>query len=58
MLGEHPNIVKLREVIEPTKDSANFSNLFYVFNWMPSDLLQLMQLNITLQEQHIKQIIY
>jgi len=58
MLGEHPNIIKLRAVIEPTGDQANFSDVFLVFNWMPSDLLQLMQAEIVLNEQHVKQIMY
>jgi len=58
ILSDHPNIIKLKDVIEPTGDLEHFSDVFYVFDWMPSDLLKLMQINISLSEEHIRQIVY
>ena len=41
-MGRHRNIVKLYDVIEPTKNFETFNELYYVFEAQRTDLLSMM----------------
>ena len=54
---DHPNIVKIIEILEP-KEPHNFSSLFVVMDYMESDLKKVIRSPINLELAHIQTILY
>ncbi|OMJ75268.1 hypothetical protein SteCoe_25626 [Stentor coeruleus] len=54
---DHPNVVKIREIIKPN-DLDNFNELYVVMEHAQSDLKKLVKSTIHLEEDHIQMIVY
>lgn len=50
----HKNIVRLYDVIEPTNNSHDYSELFYIFECCNTDLRKIMISGIPLTKLHVK----
>lgn len=53
MMGRHRNVIRLYDVIEPSRDPDNFQDLYYVFEALRSDLLSMMSLGAKITEFHV-----
>ncbi|OMJ92347.1 hypothetical protein SteCoe_4899 [Stentor coeruleus] len=54
---DHPNVVKIREIIKPS-DLDNFNELYVVMEHAQSDLKKLVKSTIHLEQDHIQTIVY
>ena len=52
-MGRHRNIIKLYDVIEPSRQPETYNELYYVFEALRSDLLSMMCLNAEITEYHV-----
>lgn len=52
-MGRNRNIVKLYDVLEPTKSPETFTDLFYVFKAHSMDLLTMMLIGAELTEFNV-----
>lgn len=52
-MGRHRNVVKLYDVLEPSRSPETFTDLYYVFEQQHSDLLTMMAQKAQLGELHI-----
>lgn len=57
-MGRHRNVVKLYDVLEPTRSPSSFKDLYYVFEAQKTDLLNMMNQRVKLTEYHIQTIMY
>lgn len=57
-MGRHRNIVKLYDVLEPTRSPETFTDLYYVFECQRTDLLTMMGQKAHLTEYHVQTIMY
>lgn len=57
-MGRHRNVIRLYDVIEPSRDPDNFQDLYYVFEALRSDLLSMMSLGAKITEFHVQTIVY
>ena len=53
----HPNVVKLYEILEP-KDSKSFDSIYLVMEYAQSDIKKLVKSAIHLQKIHIQKLVY
>lgn len=53
----HPNVVKLYEILEP-KDPAKFDSIYLVMEYAQSDIKKLVKSAIHLQRIHIQKLVY
>jgi mitogen-activated protein kinase 1/3 len=58
MMGRHKNVIRLYDVVEPTRDPDKFQDLYYVFEGVRSDLLSMMSSGIRISEIHVQTIMY
>ena len=52
-MGRHGNVVKLYDVLEPTRSPDTFQDLYYVFEAQKTDLLSMMMVKAAITEYHI-----
>jgi len=52
-MGRHRNIIKLYDVIEPSRSPETFTELYYVFEALRTDLLTMMHLQAVITEYHV-----
>ena len=57
-MGHHRNIISLADVIEPSGQKSAFNSLYYAFEYMPMNLLQLMCCYEKLTAFHVKVITF
>ena len=57
-MGRHRNIIKLYDVLEPTRNPEYFNELYYVFEAQRTDLLTMMYLQAVITEYHVQTIMY
>ena len=58
MMGRHRNVIRLYDVVEPTRNPNGFEALFYIFEALRSDLLSMMSLGAHITEYHVQTIMY
>ena len=57
-MGRHRNVIRLYDVVEPTRDTENFTDLYYIFEALRSDLLSMMSMGAKITEFHVQTIMY
>jgi len=57
-LPQHPNIVAIEDILEPSNDPNNFNTIFFVMRQMQSDLQKLVASKTPLEEKHVQIIMY
>lgn len=57
-MGYNRSVIKLMDVLEPTKDLSNFQTIYYVFDAQKTDLLWAMMSGVKMNEVQIKTILY
>jgi mitogen-activated protein kinase 1/3 len=57
-MGRHRNIIRLYDVLEPTRRPDQFNDLYYVFEAQRTDLLTMMYLQAVITEYHVQTIMY
>jgi len=53
MMGRHRNVVRLYDVIEPSRSPDTFTDLYYVFEHLRTDLLSMMHQSAIITELHV-----
>ena len=57
-MGRHRNVVRLYDVIEPSRNPETYTDLYYVFEHLRTDLLSMMTQSAIITEFHVQTIMF